>query len=170
MSAARGERGTRHSGMGRGRCPAITTLGTLGARTVSPLAFLHRMAAGERVRAGPVRVVSVTWACAVETGNKTAIRVATDSSSIVAGECGNRTHPTRLGRVTPVLKTGEATRPHPPPFRSVNHDRNSLSLAHFADFHRPFHSRKIVGGPLGRHSDEKSSRGLWVAEQRAIFV
>ena len=56
----------------------------------------------------------------------------------MAGECGNRTHPARLGRVTPVLKTGEATRPHPPPF-SVNHNRRFFPAEYFADFYRVFH-------------------------------
>ena len=32
------------------------------------------------------------------------------------------------------MKTGEATRPHPPPQRSVNHDCNIFSLEYLADF------------------------------------
>ena len=42
----------------------------------------------------------------------------------VAGECGNRTHPTLLSKVAVILKITEATRPHPPPFVSLNLDRN----------------------------------------------
>jgi hypothetical protein len=81
----------------------------------------------------------------------------------VAGECGNRTHPTRLGRVTPVLKTGEATRPHPPPRALLHHDRNGLSLDDFTYLDCIRHARKIVSGPVGRDRDEKTARRLRIA-------
>lgn len=58
-------------------------------------------------------VVSVICPCAGRAAAVTA--VSSVSSTAVAGECGNRTHPTRRNRVTPVLKTGETTRPHPLP-------------------------------------------------------
>jgi len=53
----------------------------------------------------------------------------------MAGECGNRTHPTSLCKVTVILKITEATRPHPPPFPSADFDRNVSPLNDFADNH-----------------------------------
>ena len=54
----------------------------------------------------------------------------------MAGECGNRTHPALRRRVTVILKITEATRPHPPPFKSADFDRNVSPLKDFADDHR----------------------------------
>ena len=54
----------------------------------------------------------------------------------VAGECGNRTHPTLLSKVTVILKITEATRPHPPPLVSVDLDRNFSPLDDFANQYR----------------------------------
>src|SRR6476469_11008882 len=51
----------------------------------------------------------------------------------MAGECGNRTHPTLRSRVTVILKITEATRPHPPPRVSLNFDRNFSPFGDFAD-------------------------------------
>src|SRR5438552_114451 len=59
-------------------------------------------------------------------------RVATRE---VAGECGNRTHPTLRGKVTVILKITEATRLHPPPRVSMNFDRNFSPFDDLADEH-----------------------------------
>ena len=80
----------------------------------------------------------------------------------LAGECGNRTHQARLSRVTPVLKTGEATRPHPPPC-SVDFDRRFFLLNYFPDFDRTFDLRKILRYMPVRHAHQKSARRLRVA-------
>gem|GEM_PF-2692127 len=53
----------------------------------------------------------------------------------VAGECGNRTHPTLRSKVTVILKITEATRPHPPPAVSVNLDRNFSPVDDLANQH-----------------------------------
>src|SRR3954463_5832228 len=55
----------------------------------------------------------------------------------VAGECGNRTHPTLRSRVTVILKITEATRLHPPPIVSLNFDRNLSPSGDFSDYCRP---------------------------------
>jgi len=55
----------------------------------------------------------------------------------MAGECGNRTHPTLLRKVTVILKITEATRPHPPPSVSAHFDRNVSPFSHLADYRRP---------------------------------
>src|SRR5216110_3176875 len=54
-------------------------------------------------------------------------------SSELAGECGNRTHPTLRRKVTVILKITEATRPHPPPLFSLNFDRNFSPVDDLAD-------------------------------------
>ena len=51
----------------------------------------------------------------------------------MAGECGNRTHPTLHRKVTVILKITEATRPHPPPLRSADFDRNVSPLKDLTD-------------------------------------
>ena len=51
----------------------------------------------------------------------------------MAGECGNRTHPTLRCRVTVILKITEATRPHPPPIHSDDFDRNFSPFDDLAD-------------------------------------
>ena len=53
----------------------------------------------------------------------------------MAGECGNRTHPTLRSKVTVILKITEATRPHPPPFVSVDFDRNFSPVNDLANRH-----------------------------------
>ena len=58
----------------------------------------------------------------------------------MAGECGNRTHPTLLRRVTVILKITEATRPHPPPHFSLNFDRNFSPVDDLADNRRTRHT------------------------------
>src|SRR5688572_22454179 len=163
IRAARGESGTRQSGCGCCTSPAMTTLGTLGGGGGRLPGGLQSVLAGCAATA-----VSTRCACAI--GGASAVAKKTASAgSAVAGECGNRTHPARLGRVTPVLKTGEATRPHPPPFLSVNHDSNVLSLEHFADIHRSFDFRKIAGGSARWHGDEQSPRRLGITQQRTII-
>jgi hypothetical protein len=59
------------------------------------------------------------------------------AASEVAGECGNRTHPTLRSRVTVILKITEATRPHPPPRVSLNFDCNFSPLDDLTDNYRP---------------------------------
>ena len=106
--------------------------------------MFFRAVSGGTVRASrdtPERALSARCACAAD--GRLADNAINEQTSIVAGECGNRTHPARPGRVTPVLKTGEATRPHPPPC-SVNHNRKSVSLRYFADLNRSVHTRKIL--------------------------
>src|SRR5438045_9487833 len=70
----------------------------------------------------PARVLSRGWAR--DPPGSTAERQRSATLSEVAGECGNRTHPTLRSRVTVILKITEATRPHPPPSVSLNFDRN----------------------------------------------
>jgi hypothetical protein len=141
--------------------PAITMLG--GRRTVvSSLIGMH--IGGE---SGLITGVSTFCALA---DDAMAVIAKVMVAQAMAGECGNRTHPTRLGRVTPVLKTGEATRPHPPPRVLFNHDRNCLSLDDFAYLRSARHARKIVSGPLLRHRDEKPTRRLRIAQQIAHYV
>src|SRR5689334_7730723 len=76
----------------------------------------------------PARALSRS--CAASATGPAAIRA---KSSAVAGECGNRTHPTLRRRVTVILKITEATRPHPPPLHSANFDRNFSPLNDLAD-------------------------------------
>jgi hypothetical protein len=57
----------------------------------------------------------------------------TVAQSNVAGECGNRTHPTLLSRVALILKITEATRPHPPPVPSRDFDREISTLYDLSD-------------------------------------
>jgi hypothetical protein len=64
--------------------------------------------------------------------------------SEVAGECGNRTHPTLRSRVTVILKITEATRPHPPPRVSLDFDRNFSPFDDLADDDRSGYARKIL--------------------------
>src|SRR2546423_4414993 len=59
----------------------------------------------------------------------------TNGTSAVAGECGNRTHPTPRCRVTVILKITEATRPHPPPLHSEHFDRNVSPKNDLANYH-----------------------------------
>ena len=101
----------------------------------------------------PTRVLSV--ACAL-VRDGIAVNATKSNTEVhkLAGECGNRTHQARLSRVTPVLKTGEATRPHPPPL-SVNHNRKFAPFEYFSDLNRAFHFRKILRDPARRHGDEK---------------
>src|SRR5687767_659060 len=142
----------------------MTTLGTLGGGGGFLPGGLQSVFAGCAATAA-VAAVSTRCACAVS-GASAAAKKTASAGSAVAGECGNRTHPARLGRVTPVLKTGEATRPHPPPFSSFNHDSNVLSLDHFAYLHGSFDFRKIAGGSGRWHGDEEAPRCLWIAQQR----
>ena len=72
----------------------------------------------------PARAVSRCCADILAAGTQRISSVA----RAMAGECGNRTHPTLRSRVTVILKITEATRPHPPPRVSMNFDRNFSSL------------------------------------------
>src|SRR6266550_3159702 len=79
----------------------------------------------------PALALSRCWAFAdCEQNGATQRRVA---ARTVAGECGNRTHPTLRSRVTVILKITEATRPHPPPCVSMDFDRNFSPFGDFAD-------------------------------------
>src|SRR2546430_15945343 len=59
-------------------------------------------------------------------------RIATKE---LAGECGNRTHPTIRCKVTVILKITEATRLHPPPRVSIDFDRNFSPFDDLSDDH-----------------------------------
>src|ERR1700686_1617931 len=73
--------------------------------------------------APPARALS--RCCAMDTRGRNRRRQKRNAAARgVAGECGNRTHPTLRSRVTVILKITEATRPHPPPRVSMNFDRN----------------------------------------------
>src|SRR6266852_349960 len=72
--------------------------------------------------ATPARALS--RCCATDTRGRNRARQRKNAAGSVAGECGNRTHPTLRSRVTVILKITEATRPHPPPRVSMNFDRN----------------------------------------------
>src|SRR5688500_8652026 len=81
--------------------------------------------------ATPARALS--RCCAAAGCEKKEATQTRPASSAVAGECGNRTHPTLRSRVTVILKITEATRPHPPPRASLNFDRNFSPLDDLAD-------------------------------------
>src|SRR5687768_11561579 len=101
---------------------------------------------------GSTEVATVSPCCATAgDAIDAASRIA--SSAALAGECGNRTHPARLSRVTPVLKTGEATRPHPPP-RLLQHDRKFGSLRNGTYLDCAGDLRKIGGRAVGPHGYE----------------
>src|SRR5882672_5271560 len=70
----------------------------------------------------PARALS--RCCATEARGMNTEKQKKAAAPSVAGECGNRTHPTLRSRVTVILKITEATRPHPPPRISMNFDRN----------------------------------------------
>src|ERR1700730_17401700 len=73
--------------------------------------------------ATPARALS--RCCAMDTRGRNRTKPAKIAAAgRVAGECGNRTHPTLRSRVTMILKITEATRPHPPPHVSMHFDRN----------------------------------------------
>ena len=86
----------------------------------------------------PARALSRCWPSA-DCGQNGAMhrRVVT---SAVAGECGNRTHPTLRCRVTMILKITEATRPHPPPCVSLDFDRNFSPFDDLANDNRSRHA------------------------------
>src|SRR6267378_4369400 len=80
----------------------------------------------------PALALSRCWALA-DCGQNGAAQ-STAATRTVAGECGNRTHPTLRSRVTVILKITEATRPHPPPRVSMDFDRNFSPFGDFADY------------------------------------
>src|SRR3954471_19358405 len=92
----------------------------------------------------------------------------TTSSGKMAGECGNRTHPTLRCKVTVILKITEATRLHPPPL-SLNFDRNFSPVDDLADDCRPRDPRKIVSGLVATDADGKSTGCLWIVEDGSVF-
>src|SRR2546423_1738588 len=79
----------------------------------------------------PARALSRCCASA-DCGQKGA-RQTRVTTRVMAGECGNRTHPTLRCKVTVILKITEATRLHPPPRASTNFDRNFSPVDDFAD-------------------------------------
>src|SRR4051812_29307144 len=87
----------------------------------------------------------------------------------VAGECGNRTHPTLLRRVTVILKITEATRLHPPPGVSFDFDRNFSPFGDFPDFRAARDARKIVARTGATHANEKPTRRLRIVKNRPIL-
>src|SRR4029079_15189104 len=88
----------------------------------------------------------------------------------MAGECGNRTHPTLRSKVTVILKITEATRPHPPPFVSFHFDRNFSPISDFPNTYGAGNSRKIVGGPRAVHGNEKATGCLGIVKNRPVFI
>ena len=88
----------------------------------------------------------------------------------MAGACGNRTHPTRRGRVTIVLKTMKATRPHPPPerLRLCESDGVRAPADDFTDRRSTGNTRKIVVNFCGRERNEQTARGLRIDQQCPI--
>src|SRR3954468_1917535 len=87
----------------------------------------------------------------------------------MAGECGNRTHPTLLSKVTVILKITEATRPHPPPFPLVDFDSNLSPLHYFARRHRARDPRKIASALVLTDADGQPTGGLRVIEDRVVL-
>jgi hypothetical protein len=81
----------------------------------------------------PARALSLCCARA-ERGTSESTQNSANASEM-AGECGNRTHPTLRGKVTVILKITEATRPHPPPLFSVDLDRNFSPVDDLANQH-----------------------------------
>src|SRR5687767_2944207 len=137
--------------------------GLIGGPLIVSVGVCGVPAAG-RVPATPTRALSLRCPCAC--AGMPARRPT--RTRAMAGECGNRTHPTLLGRVTVILKITEATRPHPPP-RSMHLDRNISPFDHFADDHCVRNSRKIVSRPSRRHSDHETSGRLWIGEYGAVL-
>src|SRR5712675_1510177 len=86
----------------------------------------------------PALALSRCWAIA-DCGQNGA-RQRKVATRTVAGECGNRTHPTLRSRVTVILKITEATRPHPPPRVSMNFDRNFSPFDDLAHDDRSCHA------------------------------
>src|SRR5687768_3394785 len=138
--------------------------GLIGGPLIVSVGVWGVPAAG-RVPATPTRALSFRCPCAY--AGMPARRPT--RTRAMAGECGNRTHPTLLGRVTVILKITEATRPHPPPC-SNDLDRNISPFDHFTDDHSSRYSRKIVGGPGDRHGDYQSPGRLRVRKDRAVFL
>jgi hypothetical protein len=73
--------------------------------------------------------------CASLTPGTSEIAQKSTTARDVAGECGNRTHPTLRRKVTVILKITEATRPHPPPLVSLNLDPNISPVDDLANQH-----------------------------------
>src|SRR3954468_10681186 len=88
----------------------------------------------------------------------------------MAGECGNRTHPTLRSKVTVILKITEATRPHPPPFASVDFDRNLSPLCDFAYCYGSSDPGKIASDRVATDAYQEATRRLGVVENRAVLL
>ena len=86
---------------------------------------------------------------------------------MVAGVHGNRTHQTRHGQVTVVLKTTEATRPHPLPTITPDRCAGSRRLDH-ADLDGLRDGGKIVREHAGRHGQQQTARRLRIERERQI--
>src|SRR3954468_24409644 len=88
----------------------------------------------------------------------------------MAGECGNRTHPTLRSKVTVILKITEDTRPHPPPFASVDFDRNLSPLKDLAYCYGTHHPGNIASDRCGTDAYQQATGGLRVIEDRAVLL
>ncbi|MEA2706822.1 MAG: hypothetical protein QOH22_1610 [Gemmatimonadaceae bacterium] len=86
----------------------------------------------------PTRPLSRCWA-SLTRGVSDTVQSNTTASEM-AGECGNRTHPTLRSKVTVILKITEATRPHPPPSASLNLDRRVSPVDDLANQHCSGHA------------------------------
>src|SRR5450759_577834 len=106
----------------------------------------------------PARALS--RCCATDARGRNRVRPKSAAARPVAGECGNRTHPTLRSKVTVILKITEATRPHPPPRVSVNFDRNFSPFDDLADDYRSRHACKIVRRSRLTDANEERARGL----------
>src|SRR5688572_23995871 len=149
---------------GRTRDVRNARRGLIGGRLTESVVACGVTAAGAG-RGTPTRALSV---CCARAGKGDIARKPSRTTEM-AGECGNRTHPTLLGRVTVILKITEATRPHPPPCSS-DLDRNISPFDHFADDHSFRYSRKIVGRPGEGHANYQSPGRLRVGKDRAVFL
>src|SRR5450759_1957678 len=109
--------------------------GVIGGFGVSVAAGCGVFATGAAI---PARALSRCCATDVRGTNRPGQSSA--AASRVAGECGNRTHPTLRSRVTVILKITEATRPHPPPRVSMNFDRNFSPFDDLAHDYRSRHA------------------------------
>ena len=104
----------------------------------------------------PARALS--RCCDVSCAGESATRDT--NAARVAGECGNRTHPTLLSRVTVILKITEATRPHPPPKLSLHLYCSVRAGDDFANYYSTVNTRKIVGDVRSSDANEEPAGRL----------